>query len=131
MAWPGRLEESGKTNLFKEDGYILVLVLFNKQSINRGIPFMETPIYQTEGFNGESSPGRAAPTLQDSVDPGTLQARDRTAGNYGKHEEHVGNLAEHVGICGQKLENWWQKVGGCCFWVQHMYFLSASCESPH
>jgi hypothetical protein len=114
----------------------IFLVFFNtRQSINRGIPFVEPPIYQTEGFNGESSPGRAAPTLQDSVDPGTLQARDRTAGNYGKHEEHVGNLAEHVGICGQKLENWWQKVGdwwqSCCFWVQHMYFLSASCESTH
>lgn len=57
---------------------------------------------------------------------------DRSAGNYDKHEEHVGNLAEHVGICGQKLGNWWQKVGdwwqSCCFWVQHMY--SIFCQLP-
>ena len=34
---------------------------------------MENPhIPNPSGFNGESSQGRAAPTLQDSVDPGTF-----------------------------------------------------------
>ena len=58
---------------------------------------------------------------------------DRTVGNYGKHEEHVGNLAEHVGICGQSWKIGGKKleIGGkvVVSGFKHMYFLSASCES--
>jgi len=48
MAWPGRLEESGKTNLFKEDGYISFLVfLINNPLI--GVSHLWKPPY-TEPF---------------------------------------------------------------------------------
>ena len=87
---------------------------------------METPIYRT--LQGSMASLHQAVRLQlckTQLIQALFAELDRTVGNYGKHEEHVGNLAEYVDKVGKLVAKSWRLVAKLLF-LGSTYVFSVS-----